>query len=123
MSTTTANLGFIKPELTDAADITKYNQNWDKLDQKLNKVVVEETLIHSNWGSQNTYRFSNQNIISATQTIELLPSPKITVEQLDALQMANIVGVSQEVGSVNLKAFGEVPVIDIPVVFIIRGDV
>lgn len=33
MSTTTTNLGLIKPELTDAADITAMNENWDKLDQ------------------------------------------------------------------------------------------
>lgn len=32
MSTTTTNLGLIKPELTDAADITAMNPNWDKLD-------------------------------------------------------------------------------------------
>lgn len=32
MSTTTTNLGLIKPEKTDPADITKLNQNWDKID-------------------------------------------------------------------------------------------
>ena len=32
MSTTTTNHNFIKPELTDPADITAYNGNWDKLD-------------------------------------------------------------------------------------------
>ena len=35
MSTTTKNLGFLKPELTDAADITAYNENWDKIDSEL----------------------------------------------------------------------------------------
>lgn len=34
MSTTTTNLGLIKPELTDAADITAMNDNWDKIDEK-----------------------------------------------------------------------------------------
>lgn len=33
MSTLTKNLKLIKPELTDAADITAYNENWDKLDE------------------------------------------------------------------------------------------
>ena len=33
MSTT--NLGLIKPELTDAADITAMNENWDKIDTEL----------------------------------------------------------------------------------------
>lgn len=36
MSTTTTNLGLIKPELTDVADITAMNENWDKLDTELN---------------------------------------------------------------------------------------
>lgn len=37
MSTTTTNFGLIKPELTDSADITQYNQNWDKIDEELAK--------------------------------------------------------------------------------------
>ena len=35
MSTTTKNYSLIKPELTDAADITAMNQNWDKIDDEL----------------------------------------------------------------------------------------
>lgn len=35
MSTKTTNLELIKPELTDAADATAYNENWDKLDKTL----------------------------------------------------------------------------------------
>lgn len=38
MSTTTENLGLHKPELTDAADITKTNDNWDKVDTLLSNV-------------------------------------------------------------------------------------
>lgn len=42
MSTTTANLGLIKPELTDAADITATNENWDKIDEKLHNAYSDE---------------------------------------------------------------------------------
>lgn len=35
MSTTTKNYELIKPELTDVADITAMNPNWDKLDTEL----------------------------------------------------------------------------------------
>lgn len=35
MSTTTKNLKLIKPELTDTADITAMNQNWDEIDEHL----------------------------------------------------------------------------------------
>lgn len=39
MSTTTTNYGLHKPELTDAADITAMNSNWDKIDFELLKSI------------------------------------------------------------------------------------
>lgn len=121
MSTKTTNLGFIKPELKDAADITTYNQNWDILDSKLNKVTVEDTILANNWAN-GSYTWNNENIVSDSQTIELIPSQSITTEQLEALQLANIIGTHQGVGSVTFRAFWETPKINIPVVFVIRGD-
>lgn len=44
MSKTTTNYGLIKPELTDAADITATNGNWDKIDAELKK--------KSGWGEE-----------------------------------------------------------------------
>ena len=38
MSTTTTNLGLVKPEMTDAADITAMNGNWDKLDTQISNL-------------------------------------------------------------------------------------
>lgn len=35
MSTQTTNYGLVKPQLTDIADITKMNPNWDTLDEEL----------------------------------------------------------------------------------------
>ena len=35
MSTTTTNFGLIKLELSDPADITAINENWDNLDELL----------------------------------------------------------------------------------------
>jgi len=35
MSTTTTKLGLFKPDLSDPADITKLNPNWDKIDDEL----------------------------------------------------------------------------------------
>lgn len=37
MSTTTTNYNLVKPALTDAADITATNQNWDIIDAELAK--------------------------------------------------------------------------------------
>ena len=39
MSTTTTNYRLIKPELTDVADITAMNGNWDTLDSKLKEAL------------------------------------------------------------------------------------
>lgn len=50
MSTTTTNFSFIKPELTDAADITQTNANWDALDNLLgnvSSVKVKTAVLHS----------------------------------------------------------------------------
>lgn len=41
MSTKTTNFEFIKPELTDTADITQYNENWDKVDTKFKEIATE----------------------------------------------------------------------------------
>lgn len=45
MSTTTTNFGLVKPELTDPADITQTNENWDKIDAELlknDKIFIAE---------------------------------------------------------------------------------
>ena len=39
MSTRTEKLGLIKPELSDPANITAMNENWDKLDQHTHNVA------------------------------------------------------------------------------------
>lgn len=41
MSKTTANLGLIKPELTDPADITIMNSNWDVIDAAIEECAAE----------------------------------------------------------------------------------
>ena len=85
--------------------------------------VVSATLLAANWTADGTYTWSNAGILSAEQIVELMPASGITAEQLEALQTANIVGTAQAVGSLTMTAFGEVPTIDIPVIFVMRGDV
>lgn len=43
MSTTTSNYGLYKPELTDPADITAMNKNWDQIDEELQKQATKIT--------------------------------------------------------------------------------
>lgn len=64
----------------------------------------------------------NNNAIKSTSVIELLPASSITKEQYEALAGAMIVGSTQRDGQIKLKALGEVPTVDIPVTFIVRGD-
>lgn len=82
---------------------------------------VSVTLTASGW-SEGVYIWSDADIKSADQIIELVPASTITADQLTVLQGANIVGTAQAAGSLTMTAYGEVPTIDIPVVFIIRGD-
>ncbi len=39
MSTQTSKYGFTKPDLTDVADITLYNENWDKVEEELSELL------------------------------------------------------------------------------------
>jgi hypothetical protein len=49
LSTTTKTFGFNKPELTDAADITAMNQNWDKADDEIAKAKGTNPNLLDNW--------------------------------------------------------------------------
>jgi hypothetical protein len=60
MSTTTTNYKLIKPALTDAADITAMNENWDKLDQVVNANLAEAksyagTLVNQHNNNSNSH--------------------------------------------------------------------
>lgn len=80
-----------------------------------------DAVLHADAWNETEYVLSVDNA-KATSAIEIDKAPNITVEQLEALQGANIVGVSQTAGSITLKAFGDVPEIDIPIIVIVRGD-
>lgn len=79
------------------------------------------TLSASSW-NDNVFVYSNSNITSENTVVELYPQQGITTEQLEILQAANIIGGTQEFGSIEFLAIGDVPTIDIPVTIIIRGD-
>jgi hypothetical protein len=60
--------------------------------------------------------------ITADCAVEVLPGPAITEDQLAELQAANLQDGGQAAGSITLKAFGDVPTLDIPIRVIVRGD-
>jgi hypothetical protein len=62
MSTTTTNYQFIKPALTDPADITALNANWDKIDHELanrdsSSKAVSTVLLYNGWTMGNDGRY------------------------------------------------------------------
>ena len=82
--------------------------------------VVNATLSADGW-SNGTYGLVIDGV-TATSNQEVLPGIDITAEQLTALQSANIQDGGQAMNLVTLKAFGDVPTIDIPIRVIVRGD-
>lgn len=86
--------------------------------------TVTATLSAASWtGDAAPYSYSlSVTGVTETSNQEILPAIDITAEQLEALQAANIQDGGQAAGSITLKAFGDVPTIDIPIRVIVRGD-
>lgn len=82
--------------------------------------IVTATLAANGW-ADGVYVLS-VNGVTTTSNQEVLPAVNITAEQLEALQAANIQDGGQAAGNITLKAFGDVPTIDIPIRVIKRGD-
>ena len=78
------------------------------------------TLLAANWAGQS-YTLAVSGVTSAS-AVEVLPALSTTEEQLEALQAANLQDGGQAEGSITLTAFGDVPVIDLPIRVIVRGD-
>lgn len=90
-------------------------------DSKASKsTTVTATLAASAW-ADGVYVLSVAGVTAASNQ-EVLPAVNITAAQLKALQSANIQDGGQTAGSITLKAFGDVPTIDIPIRVIKRGD-
>ena len=73
MSTTTTNYGLVKPELTDAADITAMNLNWDKIDTEL-KAIRQAVSITS--GNLNTYVDVGMYVYSTSNSTNIVNVPE-----------------------------------------------
>lgn len=122
MSKTTQNLNLIKPELTDPADITTMNTNWDKIDEALGGLqhpeYVHYTLLASGWnGSSVPYTYTISDY--ADKNIEVVEDVTMTVNQLEVIENAKIKSNPSEVTNI-LYAFGDKPNIDVPVMLIVR---
>jgi hypothetical protein len=83
------------------------------------------TLLSGTW-TGSVAPFSYALIISGIDVntvVDLIPDPSITAAQLEALQAANIIAVANTSNTVNLRAFGTKPIINIPIRSLIWGQV
>ncbi len=89
-------------------------------DGKAVSTTVEVVISASGW-VDGVYTLSVDGV-TATSNQEILPALGITTEQLEAMQAANIQDGGQADNSITLKAYGDVPAIDLPIRVIRRGD-
>jgi|GEM_PF-3330117 uncharacterized protein YoxC len=109
MSTTTTNLGLVKPSLTDVADITVINSNMDAIDTAIASKANTNQL-----PTKVSQLTNDEGFITATSIPSSLPAnggnattvnnhtanaTPNTIEQVDLIKMTNEV-----LGDVNLKA-------------------
>lgn len=122
MSTTTTNLGLTKPELTDVADITAMNSNWDKIDTAIGNLqqcqYISYTLVANGWsGSTAPYTYTITGYDN--KTVEVVEDVNMTVAQLEAIENAKIKSDPRNAENI-LYAFGDKPTISVPVLLIVR---
>lgn len=79
MATTTTKYGFIKPQLTDAADITATNGNWDKIETELDSLTTTNTTLDNKIDGVNNNMLSITNNLNNSLNREVSKlQPKIT---------------------------------------------
>lgn len=85
--------------------------------------TVMTTLMAKGWiGEEVPYKYNlSLDGVTATSNQDILPPLDVTIEQLDALQGANIQDGGQTKGVITLFAFGTKPEIDLPIRVILRG--
>lgn len=93
----------------------------EKADKSIRK---EATLSAAGWqGEAAPYQYILE-LEEATKTnhIEIQPTTSFTTEQYETWTEAGLIGGNQSIGSITLLAYGEKPVIDLPIVILVRGD-
>lgn len=82
------------------------------------------TLSASNWvGDTAPFTYTVPEIgIAENSIITIIPRPTISKEQLDSFIFGNIIGTSQTQNQFVLSAFGDKPLIDIPLQILIQYD-
>lgn len=95
----------------------------------LKPIAVNYTLQTTFWtgnryisGSDLFSDASLRSRVNPNAIIEMLPANEITKDQLMQLQAANVVGTLTSDGYLQLTAYGDVPTVAVPVIFLFRGE-
>ena len=90
MSTITTNYGLIKPELSDTADITAYNSNWDKIDTQLNN--LKQKAIQASSEDGLNYHATVDGITELFNGLEITIVPDMTNTSANPTLNVNTIG-------------------------------
>ena len=119
---TTKNTGFNLALGTTVGTVAEGNHS--HINYATKSTTSNVTLTSATWvGSTAPYTYTlSLTGVTTTNIIEVIPQSTITTTQEDALALARISNGTQTTDSIVLQAFGTKPTIDIPLTFIIRGD-
>ena len=91
MSTNTTNFSLVKPELTDVADITALNGNWDTIDTELNKIGGKQATIT---GAASSITTSN---LTASKALVSNSSGKVAASSVTDTELGYLSGVTSAI--------------------------
>lgn len=91
MSTNTTNFSLVKPELTDVADITAINGNWDTIDTELNKIGGKQATIT---GAASSITTSD---LTASKALVSDASGKVAVSSVTDTELGYLSGVTSAI--------------------------
>ncbi len=116
MSTITSNYGLLKPELSDTADITAYNGNWDKIDEELSKLNVKTVDALSEDGI--SYHVTINGIAELYNGLEISIVPNVTNTANAPTINVNTLGAKAIRLSLSTNTSGTIP---LPVSYLVEG--
>lgn len=115
--------------LVDTYTVSYTNGNSDTFTvtngDALRSTQIAFTLAAANWVAQldGSYNYTYSNVqIEANSMLDIGPALGITETQLNAILGSRLTIYSISAGSVVLKAYGDVPSIDIPMLLVIEGS-
>lgn len=123
-------------ETTDLADAHLFNGMFGKviennvylkqvLEKKAGVSVSRGTILEAAGWTGEAPPYSYTILLEEAaedNNIEIIPPARMTGEQYEQLADAGICGGTQTTGSITLLAYGDKPVIDLPVIVLVRGD-